>query len=68
MAGQERQVLGFIAIREERYDLVVLESERDLPPVKAMLDALNSRRFAREVNQLCGYDTEEMGKVIAQIP
>jgi putative molybdopterin biosynthesis protein len=58
--------LGFIAIREERYDLVVLESERDLPPVKAMLDALNSRRFAREVNQLCGYDTGQMGKVIAQ--
>ncbi len=60
--------LGFIAIREERYDLVVLESERDLPPVKAMMDALNSHRFAGEVNQLCGYDTEQMGKVIAQIP
>lgn len=60
--------LGFIAIREERYDLVVLESERDLPPVKAMLDALNSRRFAGEVNQLCGYETGQMGKVIAQIP
>jgi molybdate-binding protein/DNA-binding XRE family transcriptional regulator len=60
--------LGFIAIREERYDLVVLESERGLPPVKAMLDALSSRRFAREVNQLCGYDTGQMGKVIAQIP
>jgi putative molybdopterin biosynthesis protein len=60
--------LAFIAIREERYDLVVLERERTLPPVDAMLDALNSRRFAREVNQLCGYDTEQMGKVVAHIP
>jgi hypothetical protein len=32
-----------------------------------MLDVLNSGRFAREVNQLCMYDTGQMGKVIAQI-
>jgi molybdate-binding protein len=37
-----------------------------LGPVKAMLEALNSRRFAREINQLCAYDTEQMGKVITQ--
>jgi molybdate-binding protein/DNA-binding XRE family transcriptional regulator len=58
--------LAFIAIREERYDLVVLEDESGLSPVKAMLEALNSRRFAREINQLCAYDTDQMGKVIAQ--
>jgi putative molybdopterin biosynthesis protein len=58
--------LSFIPLREERYDLVVLEDESVLGPVKAMLDALNSRRFAREINQLCAYDTNQMGKVIAQ--
>ena len=47
-------------------DLVVLEDESGLSPVKAMLEALNSRRFAREINQLCAYDTDQMGKVIAQ--
>jgi molybdate-binding protein/DNA-binding XRE family transcriptional regulator len=57
--------LTFIPLREERYDLVVLEDESALGPVKAMLDALNSRRFAREINQLCAYDTDQMGKVIA---
>jgi putative molybdopterin biosynthesis protein len=62
----EAYKLGFIPCREERYDLVVLKDEAALGPVKAMLEALNSRRFAREVNQLCTYDTDQMGKVIAQ--
>ena len=59
--------LSFIPLREERYDLVVLQDEAGLTPVRMMLDALNSRRFAREINQLCAYDTDQMGKVIAQI-
>jgi molybdate-binding protein/DNA-binding XRE family transcriptional regulator len=59
--------LGFIPVREERYDLVILERESKTPPVTAMLEALNSRRFAREVSQLCAYDTSQMGKVIAPV-
>jgi putative molybdopterin biosynthesis protein len=60
--------LTFIPLREERYDLVVLEEESEFAPVKAMIEALNSRRFAREINQLCAYDTNQMGKVIAKSP
>jgi molybdate-binding protein len=60
--------LAFVPLREERYDLVVLEREYDLPPVQAMLEALASARFAREVNQLCGYQTNQMGNVIAHMP
>lgn len=59
--------LGFIAIREERYDLAIRERESATEPVKALLQALNSGRFAREVSQLCVYDTGQMGKVIARI-
>lgn len=55
--------LGFVPLREERYDLVILEREVQSPPVKAMLEALNSRRFAREVSQLCAYDTDQMGQI-----
>jgi molybdate-binding protein len=58
--------LGFIPVREERYDIVILERESGSAPVKALLEALNSRRFAREVSQLCAYDTGQMGKVIAR--
>jgi molybdate-binding protein/DNA-binding XRE family transcriptional regulator len=59
--------LDFIAVREERYDLVILQREMDSPPVRAMLDALNSGSFASEVSQLCAYDTARMGQVVARL-
>jgi molybdate-binding protein/DNA-binding XRE family transcriptional regulator len=59
--------LGFVPVREERYDLVILERETDSPPVRAMLDALNSGGFANEVSGLCAYDTTRMGQVIARL-
>jgi putative molybdopterin biosynthesis protein len=62
--GADAYGLSFLPHREERYDLVIMEHEAESVPVKAMLDALNSRRFAREINQLCAYDTEQMGQVV----
>jgi molybdopterin molybdotransferase/putative molybdopterin biosynthesis protein len=59
--------LTFIPIREERYDLAIPEREQDSPAVRAMLDALNSAPFAREVRELCAYDTRDMGKVVARL-
>src|SRR5208282_2240629 len=52
--GADAYGLHFLAHRDERYDLVIME----------LLDALNSRRFAREISQLCAYDTAQMGQVI----
>jgi putative molybdopterin biosynthesis protein len=59
--------LEFIPLQEERYDLVILAAEADTPAVRAMLDTLSSSRFAREISQFCGYDTEPMGRVVARI-
>jgi putative molybdopterin biosynthesis protein len=59
--------LGFIPLRAERYDLAIPETELELTPVQRMLDALNSRRFAQEVAQLCSYDTTRMGEELARI-
>ena len=59
--------LGFVPIREERYDLVILRRDLDSTGVRAMLDALNSRALASEVAQLCAYDTAQMGKVMAHL-
>jgi molybdopterin molybdotransferase/putative molybdopterin biosynthesis protein len=59
--------LGFIPLREERYDLAIPEAELESAPVSRMLDALSSRRFAREVEQLCAYDTTRMGEELARI-
>ena len=58
--------LPFIPVREECYDLVILARDLETAPVKAMLDTLNSRRFALEISQLCAYDTEQMGQVSAR--
>ncbi|MHB8383531.1 MAG: substrate-binding domain-containing protein [Candidatus Binataceae bacterium] len=59
--------LGFVPIREERYDLAVPAAEMSSIPVRAMLEAMNSSRFASEVADLCGYDTHEMGAVAARL-
>lgn len=62
--GADAYGLHFLAHRDERYDLVIMEREAESAPIKAMLDALNSRRFAREISQLCAYDTAQMGQVV----
>jgi putative molybdopterin biosynthesis protein len=59
--------LDFIPVREERYDLAIPENEMESMPVRRMMDALNSGRFAREVAQLCAYDTGRMGAELARI-
>jgi len=59
--------LGFIPLQEERYDLVILASDAESAPVQAMLDALHSGRFAREISQFCDYDTRPMGRVVARL-
>ena len=59
--------LNFIPIREERYDLVILKRDLGSAGIKAMLEALNTSSFAREVTQLCAYDTSQMGTVIANL-
>ena len=62
--GADAYGLHFLPHRDERYDLVIMEQEAESTPIKAMLDALNSRRFANEISQLCAYDTAQMGQII----
>jgi len=62
--GADAYGLHFLPHQDERYDLVFMEQEADSTPIKAMLDALSSRRFAREISQLCAYDTAQMGQLV----
>jgi molybdate-binding protein/DNA-binding XRE family transcriptional regulator len=59
--------LDFVAVREERYDLVILERDLEAAPVRAMTEALNSSGFASELAALSGYDTAATGDVIARL-
>ena len=63
--GADAYGLHFIPHQDERYDLVIVEHEAESTPIKAMLDALNSRRLAREISQLCAYDTAQMGQLVS---
>jgi putative molybdopterin biosynthesis protein len=56
--------LDFVTLRQERYDLVVTKQALGETPVRVVIDALNSSRFAREVSSICGYDTSAMGSVV----
>jgi molybdopterin molybdotransferase/putative molybdopterin biosynthesis protein len=59
--------LAFAPIREERYDLLVAGQDTASEPLKALFDVLGSSRFAREIAELCSYDTSQMGKVIGAV-
>jgi putative molybdopterin biosynthesis protein len=59
--------LGFVALREERYDLVIPERAMASAPVRTMMEALNSQRLGRELAALCAYDTSETGRVMARL-
>jgi molybdate-binding protein len=58
--------LRFQSWREERYDLVIPASEFESAPVQILMEALNSRALAREIESLCGYDASQMGQVVTQ--
>jgi molybdate-binding protein/DNA-binding XRE family transcriptional regulator len=57
--------LGFVPLREERYDLVMRKRTADFQGVKAFLDVLQRAVLRRKLEALAGYDTSDTGAVIA---
>jgi len=57
--------LNFVALREERYDLVIMECDSKSKLVSVMLEAIDFARFASEHHQLCAYDKHDMGQIVA---
>jgi putative molybdopterin biosynthesis protein len=54
--------LGWIPLREERYDLVIPDHFLDDPGIGALLDLLRRPWFQAQVESLGGYDVSPMGK------
>ena len=54
--------LGFLPLASERYDLVLRRRYLDLPPVQALLEALNRAAFRRELEGAGGYDAASAGR------
>ncbi|MFC2018225.1 substrate-binding domain-containing protein, partial [Chloroflexota bacterium] len=59
--------LDFVPLFKERYDLVVPRIYSDSPFLEPLLNILEQTSFKHEVEALGGYDTSQMGSVIARI-
>jgi molybdate-binding protein len=57
--------LDFAPLRSERYDLAMRKRTADLPAVKAFLDVLQRATLRRKLEVLAGYDTSQMGTLVA---
>jgi putative molybdopterin biosynthesis protein len=59
--------IDFIPLKKERYELVIKKEHITLPEIQVMLDIINTCAFKREFGNIGGYNTSEMGKVVAEI-
>lgn len=64
-----RQVdnIEFIPLKKERYDLVVKKEDFQTHEIQTMLNIIRSVAFKNEFANIGGYDTSDMGKVVAEI-
>lgn len=64
-----RQVdnIEFIPLQKERYDLVIRKEDLHTTEIETLLKIIRSDAFKNEFEHIGGYDTSEMGKIIAEI-
>lgn len=64
-----RQVdnIEFIPLQKERYDLVIRKEYLNTIEMETMLKIIRSDAFKNEFEHIGGYDTSEMGKIVAKI-
>jgi len=64
-----RQVdnIDFIPMKKERYDLVIKKEHIKSSEIQTMMNIINSAAFRQEFGNIGGYDTSDMGKIIAEI-
>jgi len=64
-----RQVdnIEFIPLQKERYDLVIRKEDLHTKEIEMLLKIIRSEAFKNEFGHIGGYDTSEMGKVVAEI-
>src|SRR4051812_22727252 len=59
--------LDFVPILKERYDLVVPRELFESDLLRPLLELIRGPDFRRQVEALGGYDTSQMGEVVAEI-
>jgi putative molybdopterin biosynthesis protein len=63
-----KQVEGidFIPIKKERYDLVLRREDENQYEMQSLLNIIRSQAFQEEFSRIGGYDTKDMGKIVAE--
>ncbi|MEQ8198624.1 MAG: helix-turn-helix transcriptional regulator [Clostridiaceae bacterium] len=64
-----RQVdnIEFIPLQKERYDLVIRKEHMHTTEIQTLLKIIRSDAFRNEFAHIGGYDTSDMGKIVAEI-
>ena len=63
-AANQVDGIDFIKIQEERYDLVIKESDLKYPIYQLIIGTIQSEEFKREIESLGGYDLKDIGKIL----
>ena len=67
MAAARALNLDFIPLLKEKYDLIIPRLYYESPFLEPLLDILQQPSFRAAVESLGGYDTSQMGQVIAKL-
>lgn len=64
-----RQVdnIDFVPMKKERYDIVIRREDFDSREIQTMLNIIRSEAFKNEFASIGGYDTSQMGTIVAEI-
>ncbi|MDD4334511.1 MAG: helix-turn-helix transcriptional regulator [Desulfotomaculaceae bacterium] len=70
--GNEKDALqvrgiDFVPLQKERYELIILKDDIDLPPFQAVIEILQSQEFKNELAGLGDYDLTELGNIVAYV-
>ena len=59
--------LGFVPLFKERYDLIIPREFSDDHLLVPLWEVLSDPKFTQDIDDLPGYDTRDLGKLIAEI-
>lgn len=65
-AANQVDGIEFIPLQEERYDLVIRESDLKYPIFKLIINTIQSEEFKKEIDGLGGYDLKDISKILAK--
>jgi putative molybdopterin biosynthesis protein len=65
-AASQVDGVDFLALQNERYDMVIKSEDMDSPVVMEIMDILRRREFQAQFQFMRGYDIKGMGDVVAE--